>query len=219
MVGYIQDLTDRIETENELKYLLNEKESLLAEVHDRVKNNLQIILSLLTLNIRVNPDKPEKTIESTQNRIISMSLIHEQIYQSPDHAHINLKNYIIEEYQEIFKQNKNIKLDYNMENILIDMDTAIPLGLILTEVISNTVQHAYPNNETKGNFTLESMEDNGNIIIVMRNDGDDLPADFDLDKSNTLGVTIIKSLTQELEGTFEMVSDNGTKVIITFPIK
>ena len=65
-----------------------------------------------------------------------MALIHEQIYQSPDHAHINLKNYIIEEYQEIFKQNKNIKLDYNMENILIDMDTAIPLGLILSEILS-----------------------------------------------------------------------------------
>ena len=113
----------------------------------------------------------------------------------------------------------NIGIHESLEDVQISIDSAIPLGLILTEVISNTVQHAYPNNETKGNFTLESMEDNGDIIIVMRNDGDDLPADFDLDKSNTLGVTIIKSLTQELEGTFEMVSDNGTKITLIFPIK
>ena len=179
-VGYIQDITDRIKKENELKNLLNEKEYLLAEVHDRVKNNLQIILSLLTLNIRVNPDKPEKTIESTQNRIISMSLIHEQIYQSPDHAHINLKDYIIKEFYEIFKKSENIKLDYNMENILINMDTAIPLGLILSEILNNTLNYAFPENE-EGIVKINlKMDENQLINLTIEDNGIGLPEDVNI---------------------------------------
>ena len=80
-----------------------------------------------------------------------------------------------------------------------------------------TIQYGFPNGES-GEFILESQEDNGDCVIIMGNNGVDLPSDFDMDKSNTLGLTIIKSLTQELEGSFKMVSDNGVKVIIKFPI-
>ena len=216
MVGYIQDLTDRIETENELKYLLNEKESLLAEVHDRVKNNLQIILSLLTLNTRVNPDKPEKTIESTQNRITSMSLIHEQIYQSPDHAHINLKNYIIEEYQEIFKQNKNIKLDYNMENILIDMDTAIPLGLILSEIMNNTLNYAFPENGEGIVKVNLKMDEDQLVILTIEDNGIGLPEDVNIKYPTNLGFMVINNLITQIEGSIRILPIEGTGYEIKF---
>lgn len=215
--GYVQDITEIVKVENELKYLVNEKESLIGEVHHRVKNNLQIILSLLTLNNRVNPEEPEKTIESTKNRISSMTLVHEQIYQSPDHSHINLKEYILEQYYGIFKPSKrNIKLEYEMEDVYLDLENAMPIGLILSEIMHNTLNYAFPNNQ-EGNVKITlKMDKEKQVTLTIEDNGIGIPENINMENPNTLGLIVIKNLTKQIEGTIKLLPNKGTGYIITF---
>jgi len=158
-------------------------------------------------------------LNDTRVRLNYMSNLHEYIYKQSEFTEVNIREYLPQVAESLFKMYDNdITVHENLKDTVISIDLAIPLGLILTEVINNTIQYGFPNGES-GNFTLESWEDNGECVVIMQDDGIGLPDDLDINNSETLGLTIIKSLTQELEGTFEMVSDNGTKVIITFPIK
>lgn len=207
----IEDITSK-------KIELDQKDVLIKEVHHRVKSNLQIILSLLNIDLHYHPNEPMIVLNDTRVRLNYMSNLHEYIYKQSEFTEVNIKEYLPQVAESLFKMYDNdITVHENLKDTVISMDLAIPLGLILTEVINNTIQYGFPNGES-GEFILESQEDNGDCVIIMGNNGVDLPSDFDMDKSNTLGLTIIKSLTQELEGSFKMVSDNGVKVIIKFPI-
>ena len=208
----IEDITSK-------KIELDQKDILIKEVHHRVKSNLQIILSLLNIDLHYHPEDPMTVLNDTRVRLNYMSNLHEYIYKQSEFTEVNIKEYLPQVAESLFKMYDNdITVHENLKDTVISIDLAIPLGLILTEVINNTIQYGFPNGES-GNFTLESWEDNGECVVIMQDDGIGLPEDLDINNSETLGLTIIKSLTQELEGTFEMVSDNGTKVIITFPIK
>ena len=208
----IEDITSK-------KIELNQKDILIKEVHHRVKSNLQIILSLLNIDLHYHPEDPMTVLNDTRVRLNYMSNLHEYIYKQSEFTKVNIREYLPQVAESLFKMYDNdITVHENLKDTVISIDLAIPLGLILTEVINNTIQYGFPNGES-GNFTLESWEDNGECVVIMQDDGIGLPDDLDINNSETLGLTIIKSLTQELEGTFEMVSDNGTKITLIFPIK
>lgn len=218
VIGYIQDISENVEKENKLENTLEEKEVLLKEVHHRVKNNLQIILSLLRLDERFNSNNPKETLEATKNRINSMAKIHEKIYQSSDLAHVNLKEYIKSEINGLFSlySIKNIKRNFKLDNIDLDIEKAIPIGLIINEIVHNTIKYAFPNKEN-GNLTIILKEKNKtDIELIIKDDGIGMPESFNLETSNTLGLIVIKNLIYQIEGTIEMIQEKGTGFRINF---
>ena len=220
MVGYIQDISVKVEKEKELKYLVDQKEMLIKEVHHRIKNNLQIILSLLNLDARYNVNNPQATIESTKSRINSMAIIHEKIYQSPDYAHVNLGDYIQEEVRWMkvnTNVSKGIKLSYDLDDVYVDMVKAIPLGLITSEIVHNSFNYAFPNGEGLIEFSLKE-ESEGLINLTIEDNGIGLPEGIFLEDSSNLGLMIINSLVQQIEGTIRLLPIKGTGYEIKFKL-
>lgn len=220
----IINITDSINYEENLKKansqltdLVEEKNVLLKEVHHRVKNNLQIISSLLRLDSRFKEDNSESVLESTENRINSMALIHEKIYQSSDLAHVNIKEYVESEVNYLFTlyHVTNIRVVYDLENIELDMNQSIPLGLIINEMIINIIKYAFPNKiEGIVNINLKLKDDQ--IIFQLKDNGVGLPSDFDINNSNSLGLTVINGLVKQLEGEINLIQTKGTGYEIKF---
>ena len=224
VLGYVQDITSSVLYEKELKNtneqlskLLDEKEVLLKEVHHRVKNNLQVILSLLKLDVRFQPDDPEAILKSTQDRIYSMALIHEKIYKSSDLANINIKEYLedIVNYLLNLYSIGNIDVNYNLEDIELSMDTSIPLGLIVNEMMHNVIKYAFPDGNG-GNVEMNIHSINDNVIFSFADDGVGLPDNLDIYNSPSLGLTVINSLVNQLEGVFSKIDQPGTAYMISF---
>jgi two-component sensor histidine kinase/PAS domain-containing protein len=214
-----EEYSQKLQTnKEELEYLLKEKELLLREVHDRVKNNLQIIQSLLDLEIHFNPDNPKATIRKTYNRIQSMASAHEHLYSEFDSdTEINAPTYILDSVKSIFKNYKsNIEIKFELDDIIMDVEKIIPLGLILNELAINTIQHAFPNGE-EGFFSVVLKENNDKITLIVSDNGVGAPDDFSPISDKNLGITIINNLVDQLDGVIEYLSDkNGFSVLISF---
>lgn len=225
-VGFNQDLTKTIMYEqelknslNELEYLTQDRKILLQEIHHRVKNNLQIILSLLNLELHYHPDNPENTIQQTRNRINTMALIHEQVYQSNDASHVNAEDYIIAGMSSLFGlySTSNIHQHYDIEPIDISIEKSIPLCLILNELALNTIKHAFPNGED-GTFNIELSKIGDLVTVKVYDDGVGLPEDL-CSVNSSLGFLIIENLVEQLEGNIELMKGiEGFGQIITFEL-
>ena len=220
----VHQINERTAVEIQLKKSLEEKVVLLKEVHHRVKNNLQIISSLLCLQSEYIKDK--KTVEvflETQNRVMSMATIHELLYQSDDVASIELGDYIHNLAHELFNSyealSNDISLEINVENISLDLDKAIPCGLIINEITSNCLKHAFPAGK-KGEIVISVHSGNdGNIELIVGDNGIGLPKDIDIQNPETLGLELISTLTEQLGGKLKVDSRNGTKFKLTFKLK
>lgn len=217
--GIFRDITERKEAENQLKNSLKEKEILLKEIHHRVKNNMQIVYSLLSLQSECIEDPRYKTIFiENQNRVKSISVIHEKLYLSPDFSNIDFTEYLNSLIIEIFisygVDMEKIKVDVKNHNLKMGMDTAIPCGLILNELITNSIRHAFPYG--KGLITIDLQLINGRYVLIFSDDGVGIAPEIDFHKSKTLGLQLIKTLVKQLEGTIELDTRNGTEYIISF---
>lgn len=216
------DITERMLAEEALRASLREKEILLQEVHHRVKNNLQIICSLLDLQSqKLNDEKTLEVFQESYNRIKSMAIIHEKLYQSTSLEKINFAEYIETLTNHLllsYKVNPElIKTHVDIETIYLNIDTAIPCGLIINELLSNSLKHAF-SNQTKGLIKLEfKSHKNQKFILTVKDNGVGLPKDFNLEEKATLGLKLIKVLTQQLEGEIELNQDQGTEFKISFP--
>jgi two-component sensor histidine kinase len=209
---------------------LHEKEVLLKEIHHRVKNNLQVISSLLNLQSEKikQPDLLETFMES-QNRIRAMALVHEKLYQSKDLSQIDFTEYM---YSFITYMNStyNLNPDHvrmhmnpNVKPHFFKIDTAIPCSLILNELISNSCKYAFPGNR-KGNIHLhfekeDETEKTANYLLRVTDDGIGIPAEIDLKNTSSLGLQLVDMLTQQIEGRVELDRENGTRFTIRFPIE
>jgi PAS domain S-box-containing protein len=218
--GMIIDITDKKKADDQIKKSLNEKEMLLKEIHHRVKNNLMVISSLLSLQSRYIKDEVSKSIfKESQNRARSMALIHELLYRSSDLKRINFGDYIKTITNELFRMYvtdpDKIKLNLNIEDIMLDINTAIPLGLIVNELVSNSMKHAFPN-DMDGVIDIEFMSDNGNYSLIVSDNGVGFPKDYDIKDSDTLGLRIVNSLIEQIEGEIHLENINQTKFIIKF---
>lgn len=216
-----RDITERKRDEEQTRASLEEKEVLLREIHHRVKNNMQIISSLLMLQSENIEDKKQRDIFiDSQNRIHAMALIHEKLYQSTSIAHIDLREYISGIVSNIvysYGRKNNIKIDINAENINIIIDYAVPIGLIINELVTNSLKYAFPDGRQGTIQICVKSNDNDMIHISIRDDGIGIPKDLDIRNTTSLGLRLITSLAEsQLQGEIILNRDNGTEFKINF---
>jgi len=210
----------RKRAEDRLKASLKEKDVLLKEIHHRVKNNMQIISSLLRLQSReIEDEKAQQIFQISQNRIRSIALIHETLYQSEDLARIDFESYIRKlttHLLSIYKpEGAELKLDLEVKKVYLDINKAIPCGLIINELVSNALKHAFPR-ERGGRIGVRMSEKEGLFTLVVEDSGVGMPKDLDFRKTGSLGLQIVHDLVQQLEGTVRLDQDKGTSFTITW---
>ena len=212
---------DEINEQNKiLQKLLGEKEWLLKEIHHRVKNNLQIVISLLNSQSAFLENKDAlAAIQNSQNRMHAMSLIHQKLYQSGDVASIDMNWYIhelVNYTRESFYLSRRISFVLDIDPLDLDVAQAVPLGLILNEAITNSVKYAFPENEKgKITITLKACQD-GSYLLSIGDNGVGLPPEFDLFAVESLGMSLMQGLSEQLDGSFAIHNDNGLHLSITF---
>lgn len=207
------------EAEKELKDSLDEKETLLREIHHRVKNNMQIISSLLNLQKYWDAERdPQELIEDSQNRIKTMSIVHELLYQSEKLSKVNLKTYIEKLSHYLFEQysasDRKIRLRTDLEENYLNIETAVPCCLIVNELVSNSLKHAFPSGEGEVSIALHRINDHYELTVA--DNGIGLPEDLDLEKTSTLGLYLVNSLVKQIDGTLKIESEEGVAVTIIF---
>jgi len=220
-VAVKEDITNRKLMEEKIEASLKEKETLLKEVHHRVKNNLQIISSLLSLQSSyIKNQESLEVLKESQNRVKSMALVHEKLYKTGDLSHINLGEYINDLAAKLFSSygpnTKEIKFNLNIKEALIEMNLAISIGLILNELITNALKHAFVN-KTDGKILVEfESDDKGNSVLTVSDDGIGIPQNFNFRQIDTLGLQIVKSLVDQHDGKIELCKGSGTRIKINF---
>jgi PAS domain S-box-containing protein len=220
MQGTMQDITDVKRINEELMRSLNEKEMMLKEIHHRVKNNLQIVSSLLRLQSEKITDKTAvEYFKLSEQRVKSMALIHQQLYKTRDLSSINFREYLRELCTYLFFVNgvsvNRIRLVLDTQEVYYGIDIALPCGLIINELITNSLKHAFPG-ERKGVITVSLKRDSGgNNFLAVSDDGIGSPQ-TDLQKASSLGLELVNTLTEQLEGKLNVCSAGGTRTEITF---
>jgi len=219
----------RRHAEEQINASLKEKEVLLKEIHHRVKNNLQVISSMLNLQSgHIKDGQTLQMFRESQSRVRSMALIHEKLYQSRDLAKIDFAGYIRDLANYLFRvygaNSYGIKLETNIDNVSLDIDTAIPCGLIVNELISNSLKYGFPadgvrskQSGSRGEIRVELRSDNnGKYVLVVSDNGMGISKDLDFQKTESLGLQLVNTLTEQLEGTIELDRRGGTKFRIIF---
>ncbi|BDZ69844.1 hypothetical protein GCM10025861_03610 [Methanobacterium petrolearium] len=214
------EVKERKSTEEELKKSLEEKELLMKEIHHRVKNNLMVIYSLLNLQSRYIKDKETKNIfQESQRRARSMALIHELLYQSKQHNEVDFGSYIRTISTELFRNYslnpEQVELNLETENIMLDINTAVPLGLIVNELVSNSMKHAFSDGKS-GKIDINFLKEDGKYVLVVKDDGMGMPPDLDLNNTETLGLQVVDSLITQIHGDLKLIREGGTTFQIRF---
>lgn len=219
--GTAQDITEHKHAEDRINQSLKEKETLLKEIHHRVKNNLQIVSSMLQLQSRYIKDKESKILfEESQKRVESMSLIHEKLYRSRDLSGIDFREYVVDLTHNLLTLNTaksgQIEIELHIEGIILDINNAIPCGLIVNELVSNALVHAFPD-DRKGKIEV-SMHSSGDrrIRLSVRDNGIGFPEDLDFKNTASLGMQLVNSLVTQLDGSIELDRNDGTTFMVEF---
>lgn len=212
---------ERQQAQRQIATSLEEKEMLLKEIHHRVKNNLQVISSMLNLQAdRLDHGDSKTILQESMNRVIAMSLIHEKLYRSEDLSGIDFDDYIRslagDLVQTYAATSGPVALEVLVDNIDLQVDQAIPCGLIINELVSNAFKHAFPA-ERAGKLNIEfAAGANGQLALIVRDDGVGIPPTFDIRKSDSLGMQLVNSLVGQLQGTIDIQSNAGTCFTIKF---
>jgi len=219
--GIARDITERKRAEEKIQVSLREKEVLLKEIHHRVKNNLQVISSLLNLQSKYIKDlKTQEVLKESQNRVKSMALIHEKLYQSKDLGRINLAEYTQNLISNLFHSygasTNHIAFTIHADDIFLNIDTAIPCGLILNELVSNSLKHAFlGGSQGEIQVAIRSNYDH-HFALVVRDNGVGFPKDLNFRDTESLGLQLINTLVNQLDGSIELDTSEGTAFKIDF---
>lgn len=200
--------------EEKLQKSLDEKDLLLKEIHHRVKNNMQIISSLLNLQAGYLKDEEAvNALKESQARIVSMAMLHENLYRSDNLTGINFENYIKHLIRNLFHtynvNMEKIKFNIMAQGVFLNIDTAIPCGLIINELVTNSIKHAFPEG-TSGDIKVIMDQDDDKYHLEISDNGIGLPPEFDIKKSSTLGILLVNSLVGQLDGSIEVIRNQGT---------
>ena len=218
-----QEIEHRKAAEATITASLHEKEILLREIHHRVKNNLQIIASLLNLQSRYVKDETSlASIRESQNRVKAMALVHEKLYQSTDISRIDFDDYVRYLGKNLLSffdlKGKGITFTTDIHDISLDINTAIPLGLIINELISNSLKHAFPEGKT-GEISIAVFRHEHTLSIIMKDNGAGIAEDFDWRNATSLGLRLVISLVEQLQGSIELDRIAGTTFTIVLQEK
>ena len=202
------------------KRSLAEKELLLKEIHHRVKNNLQIVTSLLNIQQRrIKDEQAINAIQESKNRVESMALIHQSLYQNNDLRNINARDYIQQLVETVFKtyrvNQQKINYHLDIQQLQLDMDTLIPLGLIINEMVSNALKHAFRNREA-GTIKIALSKEGEKVILNVSDNGNGLPETDVLNNSNSFGFRMIKAFVKKLDASLDIIRQEGTMMKIAF---
>jgi two-component sensor histidine kinase len=218
-----EEIAGRKKAEELVKASLKEKEVLLQEIHHRVKNNMTVITSLLQIQANTIEDEQYKDIFiNSINRIKSMALIHEKLYRSADFAKVNFEDYLKEMLNNMLMSyglnSQRVALVTEVENINLRIDTAIPCGLIINELVSNSLKYAFPD-DRKGEIRVAiRLNDKGRAEVKVSDNGVGIPEELDFRNTNSMGLNLINALTGQLQGEIELNRKNGTEFMIVFGI-
>ena len=218
----IRDITGRKHVENQNRISLLQKEVLLKELHHRIKNNLSIIASLLNLQSRsVEDEEALKAFKESQTRIESMALIHQQLSRSNGLKDVDLHEYFTQLASLLFRAYGitagNISLSLHLDHVSLGIDKAIPAGIIVNELVSNSLKHAFPA-KRKGEVTVEIHATSDNTVnLIVCDNGVGLPEDWRLEESASFGLELVRMLTETLKGSLAIERENGTRIAIAFP--
>ncbi len=216
-----RDVTERRKIADLIDASLAEKETLLREIHHRVKNNLQIISSLLNLQIRkIEDPRTIEILKDGQARVRSMALVHEHLYKGKDFSRIDLRNYIhsleMQIAQSYGNPGENVTFSPPAAGIFVDINTAIPLGLIINELITNSLKYAFKGRKT-GTLSITATEDLQSLTLIVEDNGTGIPESITLENQTSLGLRLVKTLTGQIHGTVAIDRSVGTKFTFVIP--
>jgi two-component sensor histidine kinase/tetratricopeptide (TPR) repeat protein len=218
---HLRGSRDQIDKQNEnLQKLVREKEWLLKEIHHRVKNNLQIVMSLLnTQSAYLSSDDAIRAVRDSQQRMYAMSLIHQRLYQADNISSIDIRWYVrelVEYMKDCYSSERGIQFDLDIDSIQLDIAQSVPLGLILNESISNAMKYAFPGvRKGKIFITLKNLKDN-NCLLFVADNGVGLPDGFDPFNTDSLGMSLLQGLSEQLGGQLQVQSEHGLSLMINF---
>jgi two-component sensor histidine kinase len=231
----LRDETERRDAEQQMRASLAEKQALLQEIHHRVKNNLQVITSLLSIqSSRIDNPEISAVLADTENRVRAIAALHETLYSSQDLASIEFGSYLQQLVRDLVSfytvDQKRLNVIVTAEDLVVDIGQAIPLGLIVNELVTNALKHAFPEGrqgsvEVKLEYVHSSIDvskgqtlDQGLGQLGVKDDGVGLPADLKIDEARSMGLHLVNVLTEQLHGTLEVDRSGGTAVVIKFPL-
>ena len=220
MMATIKDITERKKTENEIKKSLREKERLLREIHHRVKNNLQVVVSLLSLQSDfVGEKEASEILQDSEVKVQSMAMVHKLLYQTTDISRLDFMEYLKKLTSNIlntYPVDENVILNLNAKDIHLDADTAIPCGLIITELLTNSLKYAFNEGE-QGSITVDMEKRDDKYILTVADNGIGISEDLDDINDDGVGLNLVNSLVLQLEGEIQLDNSKGTKFTIEFP--
>lgn len=220
--GIAHNITEKKHVQQRMELSLKEKEILLREVHHRVKNNMQVISSILNLQSSYVSDEYALTLlKESQNRIKTMAYIHESLYQNKSFTSVNFADYVQTLVNNIIQSytysRDKIKVVLNIERITLSLDSSIPAGLIINELITNAIKHAFPE-AREGSITLNLFTSDGDVSIELKDDGVGFAPGVDFENSHSLGLQLVNTLIEQIGGVLKFKSEKnvGTEVLVTF---
>jgi two-component sensor histidine kinase len=222
-ISAIRDVSERREIQHRLASSLREKEVLLQEIHHRVKNNLQLISSLINMQVRtLKGEAGRAALEECQTRVLSIALVHERLYQARDYADVPFREYVKALAGNVLHATgvprASISLAFALEDLHLPVVRAIPCGLILNELITNAVKHAFPGGRSGTIHIVLAREDPQRIRFVVRDDGVGWPTGFDHRTAGSLGLRLVRMLAQQLGAELVMEATAGVEVRMIIPI-
>jgi PAS domain S-box-containing protein len=221
VMGNIMDITDRKSAEDNIYALLSEKELLLREVHHRIKNNMNVIISLLSLQSSTLKDPSAiSSLEDARNRVRSMMVLYDKLYQSPNFREVSVKEYLtslIDEIMDNLLNHESVTIEKQIDDLILDAKTLSSVGIILNELLSNAVKHAFIGRDNGTIWVSFSLKDN-HAVLVVRDNGTGIPESFDIATSTGFGMQLVGILTEQLEGTIQVERRNGMRFIMEFDV-
>jgi two-component sensor histidine kinase len=214
------DITTGNAARERLEASLNEKDALLKEVHHRVKNNLQLISSLLNLQAsRIADPVTSALFADSRNRVRSMALVHENLYRAGNFAGIEMQAHVLSLCNHLRRAygRSGVELIAESDDVTLDMDRAISCGLIINELVANAFKHGFPGDRSGHIRIMFGRRDNATCVLTVSDDGVGMPAQFDFIETRSLGLQLVRDLVEQLHGTFAIDRDHGTNCTLTFP--
>ncbi len=219
IVIFSMDITEKKVIEHNLEKAIEEKEKLIKEAHHRIKNNLQLILSLLNFQVKGISDKYIKNIfRDTQNRITAISILHKSLYQSSSFAFINVKTLLtdfIDSLEDSIPRDKNIRIIKQIDEIIVHSDLGVAISLIINELVTNSIKYAFKEKKS-GKISIQLRDSGKNIILTEKDNGTGITDKTKIEKSDGVGLKVINALVEQNDGTFKYSFNNGCEFTIQF---